>query len=138
MGALVRCASLTMCTICESIVSAPMRSARNTNVPVPFTVPPVTLAPGYFRLGSARPEIIGLVNGTLAFQNLAVHGDFLARTHPNALPDGDALDRNVYFASILFDDPRYLRGKAQQSLDGAGCVAARAQLQNLHREAREW
>src|SRR5213082_231167 len=48
MGARVRCASATICTICASSVSAPTRSARIVKLPVPLIVPPVTFSPGCF------------------------------------------------------------------------------------------
>ena len=56
-GARLRCASLTMRTICERSVSLPTRSARITKVPVPFTVPPITLAPLDFSTGIGSPVI---------------------------------------------------------------------------------
>ena len=48
IGARVRWASLTMRTICASMVSLPTRSARITRPPVPLTVPPITRSPGPF------------------------------------------------------------------------------------------
>ncbi len=58
IGARLRCASLTMWTICASSVSLPTRSARITKPPVPFTVPPVTRAPSVFSTGSDSPVTI--------------------------------------------------------------------------------
>ena len=54
-GARLRCASLTMRTICARRVSLPTRSARITSVPVPFTVPPVTRLPSLFSTGIGSP-----------------------------------------------------------------------------------
>jgi len=58
MGARERWASATMCTIWESIVSRPTRSAFINNDPVPLTVAPVTLAPATFSTGIGSPLII--------------------------------------------------------------------------------
>src|SRR5438128_906441 len=58
MGARLRCASLTMRTICARSVSLPTRSVRTTQPPVPFTVPPVTGSPGNFSTGIGSPVTI--------------------------------------------------------------------------------
>ena len=58
IGARVRCASLTIRTIWASKVSLPTRCASNTALPVPFTVPPVTLLPLDFSTGIGSPVII--------------------------------------------------------------------------------
>ena len=58
IGARLRCASATIATIWPSSVSLPMRSACMTKLPVPFTVPPVTLSPLPFSTGSGSPVII--------------------------------------------------------------------------------
>ena len=55
MGARLRWASPTMRTIWASRVSAPTRSARITNPPVPLTVPPVTRLPDAFSTGIGSP-----------------------------------------------------------------------------------
>ena len=57
-GALVRCASPTMCTMRASRVSEPMRSARMTKPPLALTVPPTTRSPGLFGTGSGSPVTI--------------------------------------------------------------------------------
>ena len=58
IGARLRCASPTMRTIRASRVSAADRSARMTRLPVPLTVPPVTLSPGCFSTGIGSPVTI--------------------------------------------------------------------------------
>ena len=58
IGARLRCASPTICTICASSVSEPTRSAFITSVPVPFTVAPVTRAPFAFSTGIGSPLIM--------------------------------------------------------------------------------
>jgi hypothetical protein len=58
MGARLRCASATICTIRDSIVSAPTFSAVMTRAPVPLMVPPMTLAAGVFSTGIDSPVTI--------------------------------------------------------------------------------
>ncbi len=58
MGARLRCAWLTIFTICASNVSLPTRSARITSEPVPFTVAPITALPGPLLTGIDSPVII--------------------------------------------------------------------------------
>jgi len=55
IGARVRCACATNCTIWLSTVSAPIFSARITRLPVPFRVAPMTLAPGSLSTGIGSP-----------------------------------------------------------------------------------
>jgi hypothetical protein len=55
IGARLRCASATMATICDSMVSEPTLSARITSAPVPFTVPPMTRSPAPFSTGMDSP-----------------------------------------------------------------------------------
>ena len=58
IGARLRCASLTIRTICANRVSDPTRSARIISEPVPFTVAPVTRAPFIFSTGIGSPLIM--------------------------------------------------------------------------------
>ena len=58
IGARVRCASLTMRTICASSVSPPTRSASIVSDPVPLSVAPVTRPPGTFSTGIDSPVTI--------------------------------------------------------------------------------
>ena len=55
MGARVRCAWLTICTMRASNVSEPTRSARITNEPVPLMVAPTTLLAVVFSTGMDSP-----------------------------------------------------------------------------------
>ena len=55
IGARLRCASATICTMRASIVSLPTRSARMRNPPVPLIVPPVTASPAAFATGMGSP-----------------------------------------------------------------------------------
>ena len=58
IGARERCASATMATTCDSVVSAPVRSTRISKLPVPFRVPPVTVSPATFSTGTGSPVSI--------------------------------------------------------------------------------
>ena len=55
IGARDRWASATICTIRASIVSRPILSARMTNEPVWFIVPPMTPSPAVFVIGIDSP-----------------------------------------------------------------------------------
>ena len=58
IGARLRCASATRPTMRASMVSLPTRSAFIVKPPLPFTVPPITLAPGCLAAGIGSPVII--------------------------------------------------------------------------------
>jgi hypothetical protein len=55
MGAREPCASSTSLMMRASVVSAPTRVARKRKLPVRFTVPPMTRAPGPFSTGTLSP-----------------------------------------------------------------------------------
>jgi hypothetical protein len=57
-GARERWAWATRCTICESSVSPPTRSARMTRLPLPFVVPADSGTPAPLRTGSGSPVSI--------------------------------------------------------------------------------
>ena len=58
MGARLRCACATICTICASTVSRPTLSARMTKPPDWFMVPPITLSPTLLVTGMDSPVTI--------------------------------------------------------------------------------
>ena len=58
IGARLRCASATILTIRDSIVSRPTSSAFMTKVPLAFTVPPITLAPAALETGMGSPVML--------------------------------------------------------------------------------
>ena len=58
IGARLRCASATICTIFESMVSAPTCVARMVKLPVWLTVPPITGSPALFLTGMGSPLIM--------------------------------------------------------------------------------
>ena len=98
IGARVRCASPTMCTMRASSVSEPTRSARMMTDPLPLTVAPMTLSPAAFATGTGSPVIIDSSMRRRAFQHRAVDGDLLARLHAQAIADDDAFERHLFFA----------------------------------------
>ena len=58
IGAREPWASSTSATMRARVVSLPTRVARNTKLPVPFTVPPNTVAPGALSTGTLSPVSI--------------------------------------------------------------------------------
>ena len=58
IGARLACASCTSRMICCSVVSRPTRVARKRKLPVEFTLPPNTPAPGSLSTGSDSPVSI--------------------------------------------------------------------------------
>ena len=58
IGARLRCACATICTICASTVSEPILSARMTRLPVPLIVAPIRCAPAVFSTGIGSPVSI--------------------------------------------------------------------------------
>ena len=55
IGARLRCACATICTMRDSMVSAPTCSARITRAPVPLMVPPISRWPAAFSTGTGSP-----------------------------------------------------------------------------------
>src|SRR5467141_2620050 len=140
MGARVRCASATICTICASSVSAPTRSVRITKLPVPLIVPPVTFSPGCFsrhRLACDQ----GFVHARAAFQNHAVNRYLFARAHPQAIPSLHLIERHPLVAAIRANPDRGLGSELEQRANGAARALTRPQLkyfpeQDKHRDHR--
>ena len=84
-----------MRTICASSVSLPTRSACMTNVPVPFTVPPVTFAPATFSTGIGSPVTIDSSTVVAPSSTTPSTGHPLAGAHAQSIANSDALERNV-------------------------------------------
>jgi hypothetical protein len=58
IGARLRCASATIFTMRDSMVSLPTSSARITKLPLTFTVPPITLASTALETGIGSPVML--------------------------------------------------------------------------------
>ena len=88
-----------MFTICPSNVSLPTRSARMTKLPVPLTVPPVTLSPtDLFH----RERLAGdhrLLDVGAAFQDHAVHGHLVTGNHAQLVADLHLVERDFLIAA---------------------------------------
>ena len=69
-------------------------------VPAPFTEPPITLSPAFFRDARASPGNHGFVYSGLAFFDYAVGGYFFTCTGEHALPDGKLLQGHLPDASV--------------------------------------
>ncbi len=131
MGARVRCAWLTSCTICASMVSLPTRSARMTRAPVPFTVAPITRAPLPFSTGMDSPVIMDSSTALAPSSTTPSTGIFSPGTHAEPVSRFHLIERDVALGSVCGDQSRHLRTQIEQRADCARGLAARAQFQNL-------
>jgi hypothetical protein len=81
-----------------------------------------------------------LVHRSFALDQFAVHGDFLARPHPQSVTDLDGFDRH-FFIALGTHAHRRLRSEVEQGLDGARGLLPRTQFEHLteqhqHRDHR--
>ena len=76
IGARLRWASATSCTICASIVSRPTFSAVMISAPLWLTVPPTTLSPSVFVTGMDSPVTIDSSTALLPSTTLPSTGIF--------------------------------------------------------------
>jgi len=131
----VRCASATICTdLREAVFSAPTRSAFMRKLPVPLSVPPVTLFAGVL-LG--RNRFAGderLIHAGMPFEHHAVHGHLFAGPHAEPVARLHPVERNVLVAAALANAAGRLRSELQQRANGAARVFARAKLQHFAEE----
>ncbi len=72
----------------------------------------------------------GLIDGRAAFGDDAVDGDLFAGTHPQAIADGDFLDRDILIA-MIGDAPRGFWRQPKQRADRTGSARTRLQFQHL-------
>ena len=70
----------------------------------------------------------GLIHEGRPFNDLAVHGNFFARTHAQAVAHFHAIERDVFFDAVFADASGGLRDEAQQGFQSGGCAAARPKL----------
>ncbi len=131
IGARLRCASATSCTICDSMVSRPTFCASITSAPVWFMVPPMTLAPTSL---VDRHRLAGdhrLVDGAAALDDRAVDRHLLAGTHAQAVADLHGVELDLLLGAVRPDAPRRLGREVEQRADGAARALAGAQLEHL-------
>ena len=124
IGARLRWASATICTMRASIVSLPTFSARITSAPVPLIVPPITGAPASFATGIDSPVTIDS-STELRPSITPIDRDLLARTDAQTIPDLDRVERDLLLAPVRADAPRRLRREIEEGAD-APPVASRA------------
>ena len=131
IGARERCASATMRTICDSIVSRPTRSARISRLPVPLTVAPVTLLAGHLLDRHRLAADHRFIDRAVALDHDAVDRHLLAGPDAKQVADMDMLQRDVLLAAVVADPPRGLRRETEQGADRRAGRRAGAQLQHL-------
>ena len=81
IGARLRCAWLTIWTICASTVFEPIDSARMTSAPLVFIVAPISLSPARLATGIGSPVSIDSSTELLPSTTEPSTGTFLARAH---------------------------------------------------------
>ena len=112
-------------------VSADALAPPCTNVPVPFMVPPVTVAPGVFLDRNRLTGHHRLVHRRHAFDDDAVHRDTFARTDAKPIAHVHVLERDIVFGAVGLDSSGRLRRETEQTANRRARAAARAQLQHL-------
>ena len=133
IGARQRCASATSWTICDSMVSAPTRSASITSAPVWLSVPPITRRAGLACHGHGFTRDHGFVDRGAAIDDDAIDRHLLTRTHAQTIADHDRVERNFCLAAIA-DAPRRFRRQIKQRPDRAAGAFARPQFQHLPKQ----
>ena len=131
MGARLRCASATILTMRDSMVSAPTFSAFITKVPVRLTVPPTTLASGSLVTGMGSPVIEDSSTALLPSVTTPSTGTFSPGRTRRRSP---ATIASIGTSASLPSAPTLsaVRGRqAQQRLDGAAGRIAGAQFEHL-------
>ena len=132
IGARLRCASATSCTICASSVSRPTFSARITRLPVWFIVPPITRSPGSFATGIDSPVTIDSSTAPLPSIDDAVDRHALARAARAAgRRPRPGRARPPPRRRPARHAARGLRREIEQRADGAAGRLARPELQHL-------
>ena len=91
----------------------------------------MSFAPGCLGYGHGLAGHHGFVEGGSPFQQHAVDGDLFAGPDPQAIPDIDGVERDLFVAAVGANPAGGLRREIEQRLDGAGGLLARAQLQDL-------
>jgi len=116
-----------------SNVSLPTRSARMTKLPVPLTVPPVTLSPTDFSTGSGSPVIIDSSTLDRPSKTTPSTGTLSPGTTRNWSTDLHLVERNFLIAARS-NLSGCRRRKIQQRLDGTARAATGAEFEHLAEE----
>ena len=114
IGARLRCASATICTICASSVSRPILSARMTKLPVLLSVPPMTWAPASLRHRHGFAGDHRFVDRGAAFEHHAVDRHLLAGPHAQSVADRDGVERHFLVAAVVLHAARGLGREIEQ------------------------
>ena len=126
MGARLRWAWPTICTIRASSVSEPTRSARMTNDPVPLMVAPMTLLVARLFDGDRFAGDHRFVDGAAAVEDDAIDGDFFSGTHAQAVAGFHLFERNIFFGRRRRSSRRAVFGLRSSSARMAALVRLRA------------
>ena len=121
-GALPVWASSTSRAIWASAVSAPTRVARTTSRPPALTVAPVTASPGPTSTGHRLAGEQRGVDRRRAVLDDAVGGDLLARSHDEAVADGELVDRDALLDAVAQDGDVLGAELEQRPQRGAGAA----------------
>ncbi len=106
IGAFEPCARSTSVTIWASVVSRPMRSARNTKEPLVLIVAPMALSPTRFSTGSDSPVSIDSSTADAPVDEHAVDRYAVAGPDADEVADDDLVDRDLALAALAQDAGR--------------------------------
>ena len=131
VGARLRCACATICTICASTVCDPIFSARMTRLPVPLIVAPMTRPPAVFSTGIGSP--VSIDSSTLDRPSMTTPstGTFSPGRIRKHVTDVDVGQRDVFLAAVVANAARGLGLKAEQRLDRSRRRERALQLEHL-------
>ena len=131
IGARLRCASATICTICASIVSLPTCSARMTKLPLWLTVPPMTRAPASLSTGIDSPVIIDLSIALLPSTISPSTGTLSPGRTRRRSPTATCSSGDVLVRPVGADASGGLRRKVEQRADRPAGPVTGAQFEHL-------
>ena len=101
-----------------------------TKLPVPLTVPPVTLSPSAL---FHRERFAGdhrLFHAGMTFDDFAIHGHFVAGHDSQPVADSHLIERNFMVATVG-DLSRGGRSKVEQRFDRAARATAGSKFEHL-------
>ena len=141
IGARLRCASATSCTICDSMVSRPTFRASITSAPLWFMVPPMTFAPTSFVTGIDSPVTIDSSTALRPSTTEPSTGTFSPGRTRRRSPTWTLSSCTSSSVPSRLDAARGLGREVEQRADGAARALAGPQLEHLpeqheHRDDR--